>query len=110
MIANDCIQSGYELLSLLTQFELKDAKYMYTHTHTHTHRLFCVRFPTPGLTENTQRCDIYSIFLPTRTEHVAVEVLSKYDDILFGGDSDLSRNSLHARVKFYFVSCLLVRR
>ena len=70
------------------------------HTHTHTHRLSCVRFPTPGLTENTQRCDIYSIFLPTRTGHAAVKVLSKYDGILFGGYSDLSGNSLLARVKF----------
>jgi hypothetical protein len=79
-------------------------------THTHTHRLFCVRFPTLDLTENARRCAIYSILLPTRTGHAAIKVLSKFDDILFGGDSDLSGNYLLASVKFYFVSCLLVRR
>ena len=55
-------------------------------------------------TINIKNCDIYSILLPTRTGHAAIKVLSKCDDILFGGDSDLSGNSLLARVKFYFVS------
>jgi hypothetical protein len=114
MIASDFILSGYELLSLLTQSELKDVKYMCpharAHTHTHTQRLFCVRFQTPDLTENTQKCDIFSVLLPTRAGHAAMKVLSKYDDIRFGSDSDHSGNSSLDKRKFYFVCCSLVRR
>jgi hypothetical protein len=95
----------------LTQSELKDAKYMcarahaHTHTHTQTPTLLC---PVPNSGPNRKhRCDIYCILLPTRTGHAAVKVLSKYDDILFGGDSDLSGNSLLARVVVLFRKLLV---
>jgi hypothetical protein len=86
--------------------------HIHTHIHTHTHRLFCVRFPTSDLTEYTHTHRL--TFTPYSCQHVPDtrqnKVLSKYGDILFGGDSDLSGNSVLARVKFYFASCLLVRR